>query len=210
MRPVSRRWLIRGVVLGLGVVAFTVAPAYGADCLDRFPEGRFGIPLAHPAVANIKQPGFSALYVVKRSINVSRLEDCEYVYTGDVFRLRDTSARGALLAGCVGDFRGDGTLDVALLMKRQRDGAVVPFVFRTHGAEHVVTEIDPIVDPYGFAEDKTTWPGPFCISKPPSGVFKSWVNGDSVKVIGDLFTIGWKTYFWDPTTSGFVGILTND
>ena len=32
---------------------------------------------------------------------------------------------GTLLAGCVGDFDGDGRTDVALLMKRQRDGVVV-------------------------------------------------------------------------------------
>jgi hypothetical protein len=30
-----------------------------------------------------------------------------------------------LLAGYVGDFDGDGRTDVALLMKRQRDGVVV-------------------------------------------------------------------------------------
>jgi hypothetical protein len=54
------------------------------------------------------------------------------------------------------------------------------------------------------------WPGPFCTAKPPSGVFTSWVGGDKVDVVGDLFTIGWKTYFWNAKTGRFDGIFTND
>jgi len=206
------RGRLRRVVVGLGILGVTVAPppARGVDCLDRFPEGRFGVPFGHPALAGVQHPGFSPLYLMKRPVSVEHPEDCEYVYTGDVFRLRDTPAPGALLAGCVGDFDGDGVLDVALLVKRQRDGAVVPIVARARGAGHVVTEIEPIVDPYGFAADRTTWPGPFCIGKPPEGVFKSWVDEQSVTVVGDLFTVGWKTYFWDPARGAFVGILTND
>jgi len=178
--------------------------------MDRFPEGRFGIAPSRPAVAKLEVEGFSPLYVVEQPITISRAEDCQYVYTGDVFRMVETPAIGTLLAGCVGDFDGDGRADFALLMKRQRDGVVVPFVFQSQGSQYRATEIESITDPQGFAEDKSVWPGPFCIPKPASGVFKSWVDGDTIKVVGDLFTIGWKTYFWNPTLVRFDGILTTD
>ena len=178
--------------------------------MDRFPEGRFGIPLSHPGLAKVVRDGFSPLYLVKRPIGMLRPEDCQYVYTADVFRMVDTRMTGALVAGCVADFDGDGRTDVALLMKRQRDGVVVPLVFRSRGAQYELTEIERITDPYGFAEDNSVWPGPFCQPKPKSGVFESEVGGRTVNVIGDLFTIGWRTYFWDPTANRFQGILTTD
>ena len=197
------------LVFALGIVAIGVGVAHAADCMDRFPESRFGIRPSHPAVAKLAREGFSSLYLVKRPITISRPEDCEYVYTYDVFRMIDTPAAGALLAGCVGDFDGDGHPDVALLMKRQRDGAAVPFVFRSRDGKSEVTEIEGITDPHGFAEDKSVWPGPFCIPKPPNGVFTSEFGGQ-VNVSGDLFTIGWKTYFWNPVLGRFDGILTSD
>ena len=194
------------------LLSIGAAPGIGhsADCMDRFPEGRFGISLSHPAAAGVVRAGFTPLYLVKQSVTISRPEDCQYVYTHDVFRLTGTRTAGALLAGCVGDFDGDGRLDVALLMKRQRDGVVVPVVFKSAGAQYQVTEIEGITDPYGFAEDPSVWPGPFCTPRPPSGVFKSGVGEGKVDVVGDLFTIGWKTYFWNPTADRFEGILTND
>jgi len=207
---VHRARVGRSLVVAFGVVAFSAAVAEAVDCLDRFPEGRFGIPPSHSAVANIVLDGFLPLYVVKQPISMARPEDCQYLYTGDLFRMVDVGADGALLAGCIGDFDGDGHLDVALLMKRRRDGAVVPFVFRLHGAQDRVTEIDGITDPDGFAQDRSVWPGPFCDPKPSSGVFESEVGGGKVNVVGDLFTIGWKTYFWNPTARRFDGIFTTD
>jgi hypothetical protein len=143
--------LARGLTIALGLVALSTAVAQAADCMDRFPQGRFGILPSHPAVAKLALEGFSPLYLKKQPITISRPEDCQYVYTGDVFRMVDTRAAGTLLAGCVGDFDGDGRADV-----------------------------------------------------------KSWVGGGNVNVIGDLFTIGWKTYFWNPTAGRFDGILTTD
>jgi hypothetical protein len=199
-----------GLAIALGVVAPSTGVAQAADCMDRFPQGRFGILPSHPAVAKLALEGFLPLYLMKQPITISRPEECQYVYTGDVFRMVDTRGAGALLAGCVGDFDGDGRADIALLMKRQRDGVIVPFVFRSRGDQYQVTEIEGITDPYGFAEDKSIWPGPFCTPKPPRGTFTSWAGGGNVNVVGDLFTIGWKTYFWNPTAGRFDGILTTD
>jgi len=199
------------VVLAYGVIALSMGVAHAEDCMGRFPEGRFGIPFSHPAVASGKLAveGFSPLYLMKQSVSVSGPAICDYVYTGDVFRMVETRAAGTLLAGCVGDFDGDGRADVALLMKRQRDGVVIPMVFRSRGAGYEVTQIDGITDPYGYGEDRRIWPGPMCVSKPPSGVFESDVGG-KVSVVGDLFIIGWKTYFWNPPAGRFDAILTSD
>lgn len=197
-------------MVAVGVGVGSVIPAGGADCMERFPEGRFGVSTSRPIVAKLSVPEFLPLYLVKRGVTVARSEDCQYVYTADVFRMTDTPAPGALLAGCIGDFDGDGRADVALLMKRARDGAVAAFVFEPRGTNYHVTRIEGITDPYGFAVDKTVWPGPFCIPKPPSGVFGEAVEGQKVNVVGDLFTIGWKTYFWNPAAGRFDAILTSD
>jgi hypothetical protein len=202
--------LASSLIVILGVVAFSAGVAQAIDCMDRFPKGRFGIAPSHPAVAKLVADGFSPLYVVKQPIKISRKEDCQYVYTGDVFRMVETRVVDSLLAGCVGDFDGDGRADFALLMKRQRDGVVVPFVFQSRGSRYRATVIEGITDPQGFAQDKSVWPGPFCTPKPANGVFKSWVDDDTVNVVGDLFTIGWKTYFWNPKVGRFDGIFTAD
>lgn len=205
----ARTALVCGIV-ALGVIARSVGIGHAEDCTGRFPEGRFGIPLSHPTVASGKLAveGFSPLYLTKRPVSVSEPGICDDVNTGDLFRL-ETRAPGALLAGCIGDFDGGGRVSVALLMKRQRDGTVIPMVFRTRGARYEITQIDGITDPYGFGEDRSVWPGPMCMPKPRSGVFKSDVGG-VVHVVGDLFIIGWKTYFWNPATRRFDAILTSD
>jgi hypothetical protein len=198
------------LAIALGIITLGAGLAGAADCLDRFPAGRFGIPLSHPAVAALADPGFAPLYVLRQGLALAGADDCRYVTTGDVFRLRETPVPGALLAGCVGDFDGDGRADVALLVKRRRDGAVTPVVFLSGGPRSAVTEIDGITDPYGFAEDPSIWPGPFCIPKPPSGRFRSTVGEADVAVVGDLFTVGWRTYFWNPTAGRFEAVLTSD
>jgi hypothetical protein len=199
--------------LGLALAGVTLlAPVPrvlgAAQCMDRFPEGRYGIPL-HSAIASVKPTlkGFSPLYVQKLPVAIATPADCEYVYTGDVFRLVESPT--ALFAGCIGDFDGNGQPDVALLMKRRRDGRVLPVIFRSQGARYDVTVIDHITDPYGFNENASVWPGPFCHPKPPNGVFESDVGGQ-VTVVGDLFTIGWFTYFWSTAASRFDAILTSD
>ena len=198
------------LVIALGVGMGSVSQAGGADCMDRFPEGRFGVSTSRPIVAKLAVPEFSPLYLVKRALTIARPEDCRYVYMGDVFRMTDTPTSRALLAGCIGDFDGDGRTDVALLMKRARDAAVAAFVFQARGADYQVTRIEGVTDPYGFAEDKTVWPGPFCIPKPPRGVFASPIEGQKINVGGDLFTLGWKTYFWNPAGGRIDAILTGD
>ena len=199
------------VCLLLGVIALTVGVARAEDCAGRFLEGRFGIPFSHPAVASgsLAVEGFSPLYLVKQPVSVSGPAICDYVYTGDVFRMVETRAAGTLLAGCVGDFDGDSRADVALLMKRRRDDAVIPMVFRSRDVGYEITQIDGITDPYGFGEDRRIWPGPICMPKPPTGVFESDAGG-KITVVGDLFTIGWKTYFWNPAAGRFDTILTSD
>ena len=84
---------------------------HAEDCLDRFPEGT----LRHPALAPGRGfraaggRGFAPLYLTKQPMRVTDAATCDYVYTGDVFRLVETRAALALLlAGCMGDFEGGG------------------------------------------------------------------------------------------------------
>lgn len=199
-----------GVALGMLTLLVPVTRVLGAaECMDRFPTGQYGIPLTHPAIASAKPTldGFSPLYVQQLPVAIATPADCEHVYAGDIFRLVESPT--ALFAGCTGDFDGDGQPDVALLMKRQRDGHILPVVFRSQGGRYPVTLIEHITDPYGFNKDSTVWPGPFCRPRPSGGVFESEVGG-KVTVVGDLFTIGWLTYFWSTAASRFDALLTSD
>lgn len=136
-------------------------------------------------------------------------EDCASVYAGDVFRLVQAQSDGALLAGCLGDFDGDGRTDVALLVKRSHDDTVMPVVLVTRRSGYEATFLDGITDPYGFGEDRSVWPGPYCVPRPSNGIFESELGG-KVNVTGDLFTVGWKTYFWNKDTGRFDAIFTSD
>ncbi len=167
----------QAVCVGIALEAVTLLALLptalsAAECTNRFPEGRYGIPLTHSAIAFVKPTldGFSPLYVQRLPVAIATSADCEYVYTGDMFRLVESPT--ALFAGCIGDFNGDGQPDMALLMKRQRDGRILPVVFRSQGGRYEVTLIDHITDPYGFNENANVWPGPFCQPKPPNGVFE--------------------------------------
>jgi len=106
----------------------------------------------------------------------------------------------------------DGLSRKKINLALQGGGAYGAFTWGVldHMLEDGRIEIEGITDPHGFAQDKSVWPGPFCIPKPANGVFKSWVSDDSVNVVGDLFTIGWQTYFWNPKVGRFDGILTTD
>jgi hypothetical protein len=198
-------------VVALAVVALSESTVHAGDCMGRFPEERFGIPLSHRVVVSgqLAVEGFSPLYLTKLPVSVSEEEICDDVYTGDVFRMVETREAGTLLAGCIGDFDGRGGIGVALLMKRRRDGAVIPMVFRSLAAGYEISQLDGITDPYGFGEDRSIWPGPTCLPKPLGGVFESEIGG-KVKVVGDLFVVGWKTYFWNPGSGRFDAILTSD
>lgn len=75
-------------------------------------------------------------HVQKLPVAIATPAECEYVYTVDAFRLVESPT--ALFAGCIADFDGSGQPsqpDLALLMKRQRDGRVLPVVFRVTGSE---------------------------------------------------------------------------
>ena len=174
---------LQAVCVGMALEAVTLLALLptalsAAECTDRFPEGRYGIPLTHSAIAFVKPTldGFSPLYVQRLPVAIATSADCEYVYTGDVFRLVESPT--ALIAGCTGDFNGDGQPDMALLMKRQRDGRILPVVFRSQGGRYEVTLIDHITDPYGFNENANLWPGPFCQPKQRSLRVRSGRQGD--------------------------------
>src|SRR5260370_26772462 len=199
-----------GAALGMFTMLVPVTRVLGgAEGTDRFPPGQHGLSLTHPAIASAKPTldGVSPLYVQRLPVAIATSADCEYVYTGDMFRLVESPT--ALFAGCIGDFNGDGQPDMALLMKRQRDGRILPVVFRSQGGRYEVTLIDHITDPYGFNEDPSVWPGPFCHPRPSTGAFES-EGGGKVTIVGDLFTVGWLTYFWSTAARQFDAVLTSD
>jgi len=96
-----------------------------------------------------------------------------------------------------------GSLTWRFLMKRQRDGRILPVVFRSQGGRYEVTLIDHITDPYGFQRECELVAWRFCQPKPRTESSSqkwearrpSWAN---------LFTIGWLTYFWSMDCQRFV------
>src|SRR4029434_3125636 len=86
-------------IVALGVVALSDSSVHAGDCLGRFPEGRFGIPLSHPVVVSgtLAVEGFSPLYLTKQPVSVSEEEICNDVSTADVFRMVGPRGAGRLL-----------------------------------------------------------------------------------------------------------------
>jgi hypothetical protein len=93
------------------------------------------------------------LFVVRRPVAVDVPDTCHFIGLSDVFRLSEKPS--GLLAGCAGDFDGDGQKDYALLMRDKRDAVAKTFVFQSRGKDFQVTQIGVARDRYGYDEDKS-------------------------------------------------------
>ena len=197
------------------LILISVAPAragQAVDCSERFPVGLFALTQNDVALLSGRLSGFSVVHILKKPLPMrsSGSEDpCEFVYGVDVFEFTPATTRGALVAGCAGDFRGNGSRDYVVLLRRDSDGRYVPHVFlaRDHAFD--------VVDLEWHATDASAWFGPFCQTKPQAGTFRAPdLEGTGARVripvVGDLFTVGWWTYYWRPDLDRFDAILTTD
>ena len=196
-------------------VLISVGPARAGDavdCSERFPVGAFALTEKDASLLTATPSGFSVVHILKKPLpmNTSGSEDpCEFVYGFDVFELTMAAAPGALVAGCVGDFEGNGARDYVVLLRRDSDGRYIPHVFLARGRTFHVVALE------GHATDDSAWFGPFCRAKPPTGTFRApdfdgRGGSVSVPVAGDLFTVGWWTYYWRADLERFDAILTTD
>ena len=187
-------------------------PSDTVDCSARFPVGRFALMAKQAGLLAGQVRGFSVVYIVKKPLLVrsSGSEDpCALVYGSDIFEFATPTTPGALVAGCVGDFQGNGSRDYVVLLRRNVDGRYSPHVFLARGRVFDVVELEPI------ATDDSGWFGPFCQPKPRTGIFQGpdfegTGGGARVPVVGDLITVGWWTYYWRPDVKRFDAILTTD
>jgi hypothetical protein len=195
--------LISGGVAGGG---------HAVDCSERFPVGAFTLTQKEATLLTAQLSGWSLVHILKKPLPMrsSGSEDpCELVYGFDVFEFTAATTPGALVAGCAGDFRGNGAQDYVVLLRRNVGGRYVPHVFLTPGPTVDVVELEP------HATDASVWFGPFCRPKPPTGSFhapdfEGAGSGAQVSVVGDLVTVGWWTYYWRPDLNRFGAILTTD
>jgi len=107
-----------------------------------------------------------------------------------------------------GDFDGDGQADFVVLLRRHTDGVKLAYVFLARGGAFEARALGQ----YGEAP---AWQGPFCSPKPATGIFEApdfegRGVGARVRVVGDLVTMGWFTYYWRPDVGRFDAILTTD
>lgn len=182
------------------------------DCSERFPIGTFALIEKDAPFLAARPSGFSVVHILKKPLPMSSSgseDPCEFVYGFDVFELTRATAPGALVAGCAGDFEGNDARDYVVLLRRDNDGRYVPHVFLARGGTFQVVALE------GHATDESSWFGPLCRAKPPAGIFEAPdFDGDgesvSVPVAGDLFTVGWWTYYWRPDLKRFDAILTTD
>ncbi len=201
---------LAGFLLVLWILLLAPGATATMDCAQRFAPGAYGVPVIDPVVRAglLTVAGFQPIYLEKHSV----LEEtdpslCDYVTAYDVFRLSYREPR-PLLAGCYGDFNGDGRRDYALLLQRE-GGEVIPHVFVAAPPRYRVFALPKVTDPYGFNEDRTLWPGPFCQKKPADGQYKFLESG-SVHVVGDVIQVGWYGYYWSPDTMRFEAVLIQD
>ena len=186
--------------------------AHAVDCAERFPVGAFALTPKDAALLKGKPSNFSVVHLLKKALPMTSLgseDPCEFVYGFDVFEFTSATTPGALVAGCTGDFKGDGSRDYVILLRRDVDRRYVPHVFLARGRTFDVIALELP------ATDDSTWFGPFCRRKPRTGIFRppdfeGTGQRIGIRVVGDLFTVGWWTYYWHPELRRFEAILTTD
>ena len=186
--------------------------AHAVDCAERFPVGAFALTSKDVARLKGKPSGFSVVHVLKKALPMTSSgsqDPCEFVYGFDVFEFTTATTPGALVAGCAGDFKGDGSRDYVILLRRDVDGRYASHVFLTRGRTFDVIALESPVT------DDSSWFGPFCRRKPKTGIFRppdfdGTGQPTAIHVVGDLFTVGWWTYYWRPELRRFEAILTTD
>ncbi len=208
LRPAGAQWVCLTVL-----VVFVGMPRVGqaVDCSQRFPLGSFALTSAQAALVAGKVTGFSPVYILKKSVEVNSSgagDPCEFVYGFDVFEFTDEQRPDALVAGCSGDFDGDGARDYVILLTRRADRVKVAYAFLTRGGTFEVIEL-------GLYGEPPAWSGPYCSPRPRAGIFEGpdfEGSGERVRVrvVGDLITMGWSTYYWRPDLKRFDAILTTD
>ena len=200
MRPFYARWVCMTLLVTLvGVPRI----GHAVDCSERFPVGSFALTRAEAAVVAATLPGYSPSYVLKKAVEMKSPgtgDPCEFVYGFDVFELTDKAQPGALVAGCRGDFDGDGVRNYVVLLLRRTDGVKLAYAFLARDGTFEVIEL-------GLYGEPPAWSGPYCSPKPQSGIFEGpdfEGTGERVRVrvVGDLITMGWSTYYWRPDLSG--------
>jgi len=210
MRCSCARWTC---LLPAVVVLIVGAPraSQAVDCSTKFPVGLFALTRDEAARVAGQLPGSSPVYILKKPLEMKpagTANPCELVYGFDVFEFTDAHHPDALVAGCRGDFDGDGKQDFVVLFRRRMDGVKLGYVFLDRGGTFDVRELGKYGEPL-------SWEGPFCVRRPPSGIFEAPAfegtgEGVRVRVVGDLITMGWFTYYWRPEVTRFESILTTD
>ncbi len=193
---------MKTVIISCAIVLASSGYLHAEDCTKKFTIGEYGIPQSDSVVASGLPYGkqYEPVYMEKREVQDTP-ELCAYVYTFDVFQLKLKREGRFLLAGCYGDFNGDGKRDYALLLRNIADETIQLRVF-IH--EHDGYRVMPIQKPAALKDES---PIPNCIRKPPDGIFVG-LEEQKYKVAGDLIHYGWYTYFWEGNS--LREILTSD
>jgi hypothetical protein len=202
----------RPIFLAVLISVGSASAGDAVDCSERFPVGTFALAEKDVPLLTARPSGFSLVHILRKPLLMksSGSEDpCEFVYGVDVFELTTAAAPGTLVAGCAGDFDGNGARDYAVLLRRAIDGRYIPHVFLAHGRTFRVVALEQP------ATDGPAWFGPYCRAKPSDGAFQvpdfdGKSERVSVPVVGDLFTVGWWTYYWRADLGRFDAILTTD
>lgn len=193
-----------------GLVLLSLLSASAMEPIDCFPVGLYGVRQDDPVITSgaLNVRGWRPVFMAVVDLD-SDVDDCEFVYPVDVFRLMYKRADTSLLAGCSGDFNGDGQQDYALLLQRL-NREVLPFAFLHKERGYVIEVLPPVSDHDGFDVDRSSPPGPFCRRRPASGkfTFETEYGVDTCATQGDIFVIGWDTYAW--SDSGFLVIHMAD
>jgi hypothetical protein len=185
--------------------------SHAVDCSDKFPVGPFALTRENVAPLTAKVSGFSPVYLSKKPLQMKPSgagDPCEFVYGFDVFEFSDGKQSGALVAGCSGDFDGDGVRDYVVLLRRDTDAVILAFVFFARGGTFDVVKLGAYGDP-------PAWSGPYCSRRPRNDLFEvpdfeGTGSAEKVRVFGDLITMGWSTFYWRPDLRQFESILTTD
>lgn len=182
---------------------------------DKYPAPiRKGVAQNDPEViaGKFKVAGWVPVYIGVRTVTET-LAGRNETWEEDAF----TSERKAdsLLAGCIGDFNGDGAKDYLLVVKRveNRDHNMFVFIAQRKGYRVMAMGSDEPFVPTDINDHRVHNEAygpqtPECGERPKSGIYQPFEDEPGYRVVGDIVTFSWFSYFWKE--GSFEGVLSSD
>lgn len=183
------------IILNLGSPVFANNEI---DCSGQFPSGKYGFPSKDSVfqTLRIKMDAATAPFFLKKKTISGNKDRCKEVGPSKVFEM--TTEKQSLIAGCMGDFNADGSMDYALMQESPEAGAA-PIAYLKTQQGYEPHQIADTLNIHKIDPRSGYFPGPICLTK--SEALKLYPKMAHLK--GDLISLSSILFYWDQKLGKF-------